>query len=362
MITITAKINLLSGNNIALLEGSTFENNNISNELSNVVGTKKPSGNAFLLGSSKIGDGSALSNDVEYFIGKSSSNEQGIFEVPYSIDISDASGKGITAFTIVFDSLNGVHPKYIYVDGVMYEDDDSTFTITELDNKQSINIYIDNLNRGNYPLIIEGIYVDLSINIDKSNLISLTSKIVDRSNVSLPEFGIISNSSSITFIDRNEEILDYIKSKLLKDNLPVTITMSNTLNGKKETIGNFYTKNWDYDNDNKEIKLTIKDNLTELQEIVAEKGLEIDPSNPTGRTMGYIYNIIKNRTPSKFKFPALYQLPKNIQSILNNTYCSYPILQAESLWQMWNKLCQVCGLYIFCDFQGNITFSTDFEV
>ena len=80
MITLTAKINLLSGDNSKLQLGSdNLSGNNISRDLSKVVGVKKDGSNPFIIGASKLGDGSTFSNGVDYFIGDHLSNENGDF-------------------------------------------------------------------------------------------------------------------------------------------------------------------------------------------------------------------------------------------------------------------------------------------
>jgi hypothetical protein len=55
--------------------------------------------------------------------------------------------------------------------------------------------------------------------------------------------------------------------------------------------------------------------------------------------------------------PFFYQLDTQTQEILKNTKIIYPLLEASTLWQQWNKLCQVCGLYIYKNGKGNIVCS-----
>ena len=77
MITLTAKINLLSGDNKALSLGSdNLSGNNISSNLSGIVGVKKNGRNPFIIGASKLGDGSTFSDGVDYFIGDKLSDEE----------------------------------------------------------------------------------------------------------------------------------------------------------------------------------------------------------------------------------------------------------------------------------------------
>jgi hypothetical protein len=114
MITLTAKINLLSGDNKALSLGSDdLSGNNISSNLRNIVGAKKNGSNPFIIGASKLGDGSTFSSGVDYFIGNQLSDNNGNFKNPYEFIIK--STKKINNLTISFDTINNRYPKEIKV-------------------------------------------------------------------------------------------------------------------------------------------------------------------------------------------------------------------------------------------------------
>lgn len=115
MITLTAKINLLSGDNKALSLGSdNLSGNNISSYLSKVVGGKTKGSNPFIIGASKLGDGSTLSGKVDYFIGNQLSDNNGKFLPPYNIKIeSKKSGVIFKNLTIEFDTINNRHPRIV---------------------------------------------------------------------------------------------------------------------------------------------------------------------------------------------------------------------------------------------------------
>ena len=264
MITLTAKINLLSGNDKALSLGSNnLSGNNISSDLSNVIGNKKNGSNPFIIGASKLGDGSTFSDGVDYFIGDQPSNENGLFENSYTITINDENGS-LTSFTIAFDTLNKHHPNKIILDGVEYIDDDPVFTISNITPAQSHTIQISDWNAPKYPLVITGVYAEISIVINRRNIISLESSIFDRSDLKLPSFGIISNTGNIEFNDLDGEIKDYAERLLLQSGLSCEIRLNNTLvDGASELVAEMETDQWDYDNDNRVVSVSIKDDLEE---------------------------------------------------------------------------------------------------
>ena len=370
MITLTAKINLLSGDNKALELGSdNLSGNNISSDLSSVVGVKKQGSNPFIIGASKLGDGSTFSNGVDYFIGDQPSDDNGNFATPYSITIM---GNYRDSLTIAFDTANGRHPKSVRVDGVEYIDDDPIFIFPskEMVVSPSHIIEISNWNSPKHPLVITGIYAEVNIDIDYRNLISISRSIFDRSDLKLPSFGIISNTGDIEFNDIDGEIRDYAEQLLLQSGLSCEIKLNNTLvDGASETIGLFETDQWNYENDSRVVSVSIKDDLEEWQDINVAP-IDYDPrvveSKPFSWLYEHLWKLTSNRSSyvndkgetiignGNYNMLSIIELDEDTQAVLNNTYIQYPLLESGSLWQQWTKLCQVCQLHIYKNNDGVI--------
>lgn len=362
MITLTARINLISGDNGTLSLVSTEPTgNNISSRIANVVGDKRQTKNPFILDASKLGEGATFSSGVDYFIGNQQSSASGVFASAYTLQINSANP--ITSLTIAFDTQNKRHPNSIKVDGVDYIDDDAIFTVVGLESSTSHTVVINNWNAPRFPLVISGIYVKISIDIDQRNLISLESGITYRADNKLPSYGIISNSGNIEFNDLDGEVRDYAEQMILTSDLKVVITLNNTLAKTHEEVGVFETRDWDYDNDNRSVSVSLKDDLEEWQDIQV-KGFGYDPRNAykvlTNGTMEDLYKWLQEkdetgnyRTPEKYQMLSFEQLDTTTRNILTNTKLQYPLLENGTLWAQWQKLCQVCGLYIYKDNSGN---------
>lgn len=367
MITLTARINLISSGGATLSNGSSIPlKNNISSDIGAILGVKSQGSNPFILGASKLGDGSTLSGKVDYFIGSQLSDENGLFS-PYC-EIKFTSSKSIRAITILFDTVNNRFPKSITVDNVVYSDDDPYYTVAKettidlLESAEEHTIFINNWNTPNYPLVIQGIYVDIAIDIDYRNLISLNRSITYRGDNKLPSYGIISNTGNLEFNDLNGEIRDYAEQLLLTSDLKVVINLNNTLANTHEQVGIFETKDWDYDNDNRSVSVSLKDDLEEWQDIQVQ-GFDYDPRDrfkiiAEGK-MSNVYKWLQDkdkngnyRTPEKYQMLSFEQLDKKTQNILENTTIDYPLLENSTLWEQWQKLCEVCGLYIYKNNEG----------
>ena len=353
MITLTARINLISGNNDELsVEPKDLSHSNISSKIGAILGVKKQSSNPFIFGVSKFGDGSTFSDTVDYFIGSQASNGKGEFVTPYVLTVS---GSNITSLTIAFDTENNRHPNKINIDGVDYFDDDAIFTVVNLPSANTHTITIDNWNSPLYPLVITGIYVNISIEINNRNLISLTSTIFDRGDYNLPSYGIISNTGNIEFNDLNGEIKDYAEQLLLTSDLKVEINLKDTLTKKEKQIALMETTDWDYDNNNRSVSVSLQDDLVEWQNIYV-KGFQYNALNPfkdlPNGSMQDLYNWLINFVPKKYRMLSFGELDIITQNILASTKIEYPLLKDGTLWEQFVKPCEVCGLYVYKNKDG----------
>lgn len=231
-------------------------------------------------------------------------------------------------------------------------------------------IYIDTINPS--PFIIGqsvvggsdliGSYIKVEKDFSLNNLISLERSIFDRSDTKLPSYGILSNNGNLEFNDANGAFLTYANAGVLVSGLKVHILLNNTLSKTSEEVGIFETDTWDYDNDNRSVSVSLKDDLVQWQDIYVE-GFSYDPRSPfkiiADGKMSNVYRWLQNteRTPEKYKMLAFSELDQETKTILQNTTIDYPFLESGSLWSQWSKLCQVCGLYIYKNNQGQVVCS-----
>lgn len=215
------------------------------------------------------------------------------------------------------------------------------------------------------------IYISESeiIKIDQRNVLSIESSIFDRSDLKMPSFGIISNQGNIEFNDYDGAILKSIEKLELTSGQKCEIWLNNTLvEGASKLVGQFETNQWDYDNDNRIASVSIKDDLEEWQEINVEK-LNYDAQNPIAKNVSFFYNYLweitsnrqftdgngnKHSGKGNYNMLSLNELDNKTKNELNNTYIQYPFLESANLWQQWTKLCHVCRLHIYKNFEGII--------
>lgn len=342
MLRITAKINI--GENGGELNTVTSSQSgiNVSSTLNEVIGHHEQIQHPFILGRSRLGGGDCFTKKANFYIGRIASDNNGNFASNYVINVS---GSNMTLLTIVFNKRDNEFPRFIMVDGESVYDDDVTWSI-KLDGGDTHTITISNWNTPNSPLVISSIYTDLSIDLDETNLLDFERTIMDRSDVSKPSFGIISNTGSLSFIDKDGEVADYIVQQLISSQNVISAYLENTETGAKEQIACFNMQQWSYKDSQSLANVQLKDDLEEWQ----ETGLIKMPLQDAMSALE-IYNYLKDKTSSKFVFEPL---DGKTQELLINTTIPYPYLDEGSLWQQWDKLCQLCALHIYKNNGGNI--------
>jgi hypothetical protein len=191
------------------------------------------------------------------------------------------------------------------------------------------------------------------ITLDYKRIVSINASIFDRSDMQKPSYGIISNSGQMEFIDYNNQFLNYANEGLLRPDLKATIFLSNTNANIQKQIAEFKTASWDYDN--KYVRVSLKDDLEEWQDINIG-GIDYDPRNLVEQNLKYYYDFLFEKTPSKYNMIAFDELNASTKDILSNTYIKYTLLKSGSLWAQWTKLCKVSQSHIYKNNEGKTIF------
>lgn len=190
------------------------------------------------------------------------------------------------------------------------------------------------------------------IPLNNKRIISISANSFDRSDITRPSYGIISNTGELEFNDFDSEFLNYANQRLLTSDLPVSIFVNNTLyKTTRQQIGKFQTRSWNYDNNNKRVSVSLKDDLEEWQDIPIV-GISYDPIYNEATSMRSYYGILYSKTPNKYQMLPFRELDEKTQLILQETTIQYKMLKVGNLWEQWRKLCEVCALYIYKNSDG----------
>lgn len=194
--------------------------------------------------------------------------------------------------------------------------------------------------------------IDEEVKFDRRNLLSLESEVKDRADIDKPSFGIISTGGSLSFKDTTSLFLNYANAGLLTEGIEIKIFLENTIKKTKKQVGQYYTTDWDYDNDNRSVSVSFSDDLEDLQN---EKYILYETATTTNENISKsAYLIFENLIYTNTIISS------KAREILNNTriYDSY-IKKDENKWSSLQKMCDLCGLHIYKGKDGFLNISCE---
>lgn len=182
------------------------------------------------------------------------------------------------------------------------------------------------------------------------NLSSIEFSGQDRSDPSLPSWGIQSNSGSLEMYDADGIIITLKKQGIL-ENSKINIYLN--VGNRKEQIGVFYVS--DYESEKQSPKTTIK--FKDGLELWTKKQLPYYVYPYTEDSYGYtpiFASTLLDELRSKTNINIQYA-DKNTEDYLSKLQVNRPMLSSGSFWNQVNKICELSSCYICCDNMGVAT-------
>lgn len=326
----------------------------------------------FLLSHSKLGGGHTFApNNVDYpILSVYFISGKGVPEIYNVYIICAAPAQGLT---IAFDTYNNRYPAKtsfgnttasIYING-KYFDIDSAITYFPVETKTgSVGEYKDvqlydisvsggmddaGSKNGKYPTIISGINIGVRYAVDKINMVDMDISQSDRPTNNKPIFGVMSGTASLKVKDDGGELLGYVQNKTIGRNSPVEFIIKNSTANKQQSVAKMLISDLKYDVNNFNIDLELSDGLLELQETESN---EIKMST-TPMTAKAVFERLKAYV-TKYEFAVT----ANAETIMSSTTIKYPFLEQSKVWAAFDKLCNLCGLYMYMGADGKIVIDT----
>ena len=194
--------------------------------------------------------------------------------------------------------------------------------------------------------------------INKRNMLSLDSKIIDRSDIVMASFGIISNSGNLSFIDYDGRIFNFAKSSKLNSKAKIKIDLNNTISKSHQQIGDFFAGKWNYDNNSANVSVSLVDGLQKMQDINVET-LVFNPQNENAeyQSADKLYTYLHSQTVnSGFDMIAISsaEFDSDTKAHLESCSVQYPYIPEMSLWRAWQQFCEAFQVHIFRNKNGKI--------
>lgn len=181
------------------------------------------------------------------------------------------------------------------------------------------------------------------------NLSSIEFSGQDRSNPSLPSWGIQSNSGSLEFNDADGEILALHKNGHIA-NAKTNIYLN--ISARKKKLGSFYVSDVRKKAQGSQMTLDFADTLETWQNITMQKYYY--PYADKDIYAKDIINTLCERSGVELKYSD-----EATRTRLSNLRVFIPLLESGSLWSQMTKICELGACYIYCDNEGvpNIHYS-----
>lgn len=342
MITLNAKIELkFSSESILNDLTCNLQGNNISANIGEILGyglkENKP---IFLLGMPNISVNNRLYNEIDFFVGEQLTDENGLFANEYILTLT---GENITAFAIMFDTINDCYPNKIYINDIEYDNDNVFFCVSNLEPSSQCTIKIKGLNKPSMPLRILGLMDGFTIVVNGANMIKSSLKHSKNNDNSTPEFGLVYDTSSIEINDSNKMIYQLLKNDLIQEKTEIQFYIENTISNVYEVIGRVYTNDWDYDNLNFKVKINMDSQTKFLQDVTFNRNINKDIN-----FFDYLSSLKeKTKTIVDENLVNNFENSQIIDDYLMSINAEIIDESSDTLWGKWRDFCYATGLNFY---------------
>lgn len=178
------------------------------------------------------------------------------------------------------------------------------------------------------------------------NLISISFSGQDRSDPSLPSWGIKSNSGSLEMYDTDGTIGELSREgHLANSEIRIYLNVST----RKEQIGGFYIINAVKDRQTDKTKIEFQDILMSWQQISAPKYYNFYKDSKENITLANIIDFISEKS-------AISNVLDNTDNItlsrIESICILHPQIEQGTLWSQMTEICEASSCYIYCDKLG----------
>lgn len=278
----------------------------------------------------------------------------------YIVDI-EISGSAFDKINIVGDKSANQFPTVAILDmGTENEktlyNDDLNWGIGFNTTADTHTIRFTDWNRAGYNACFTTLTVFVeSIELNSAYIQELTSKSESNFDTTSINYGVVSNSGDLKLLDIEGELADYIRDGIIDNsNMPVEVV----LNGK--TVQHHITNDSSYNDRERVLSLGLTNNMS-LWDTIEYDGIELIKGSITAyelleNVMSFVgYSSIESMVSS----PAVYGLDDRVGTVktyLEETNIEYPYLDKSTFREAVEKICDMLGLNVYEDENGEPKF------
>ena len=318
-------VNLPTGNNISKFNGGDY--------FGSAISTPKLGSKPFIIGVSKISDGSRYLNEYDGYLSKTLTDNNGNCDFTIAI-----SGSNIDHFTIHFDNIVNEYATEIIIDDEKFVNDDTYFFV-KVANQQNHSIKFTKWNKPNSNIRFTAITLGLNLSFNQFNgLLSFVRGSQNMQDNTTPSYGAISQYGSVKIADYTGEINELEELNLLTSGIKIKLYMDN------ELVGDYL-----FDTFEKENKTTYNIQLND--EIINWNDILVDEQKLQENKTAYdLYLFLKNLYSADYE-----DLSNEMILYLQSILIKYFYLESGTLFEQWNKFCDITQILICKKQNGKIS-------
>lgn len=270
----------------------------------------------FELSASDIKSGITLTNANSYpgIVFDGATDENGNCDVGFTL-----TGENISSFVLHFDKTTKEHATLLSVDGKQFENKKDSFAVVGLGNKSQVTVKILKWSKPFHHVKITSLSLSFTEEFDKGFIKELERNSTLFDDNKKPDYGISVQSGKLVLQDKNSEILDLAKSRVLRDGLNFELIF----NGR--TIGTYFSNNLQYNSTDDEATIDLLDDIVNLQEEIF-----IDIDFPTVPSEVVPLSALEILTAF---YPKVFQMDDETETHLSSIIVAYPRMEKQDIYK-----------------------------
>lgn len=278
-------------------------------------------------------DGDIYNGYLSNTYSSSIKNSEGNYNCSWNMTVS---GSNINTLIIAFDKNLDEYATEIEINGILYKNSSAEFIYHSNSKYNSLIVKFLSWNKPSKQIKMLSILISLTTQYNRVSGLSQFSITNKDKNGATPEFGVISQSGSISIIDKRDRLFNLSRMGLLGES-NVDIFIGNF------RIGKFSTKTeWKYNNNSKIYTVELDDGLTKLQSVKLPNSIDI--SNTTAISL---YYMLVDITPVEFA-----GLDDSTLKFLSDITIISCVKEDDNLWNVWNEFCVGTSTRLAMNYDG----------
>lgn len=223
--------------------------------------------NPFIVGQSKVGDGSYFADNYNGALSYIKSDINGDITPSYKIVIS---GENIHSFVINFDNITNEFATQIKINNTLIYNDDTLFVYKLEEPTNRLDIEFLKWNLPNRYIRYTSIRVDLKLTYNQfTGLLEFTRGSQSTQNSGYPQYGLTSQYGSCKILDNNGELSELELLQILNKNIKFKFYMDN------ELIGTYVYKEIDKEEKTNIYNVKLQDIAINFNDIIINNKINI---------------------------------------------------------------------------------------